>query len=436
MTIRVHGEYRPSAASWLGSLPAHWDEKPLFAVAKERAHKNLGMKERNLLSLSYGQIIRKDINSNGGLLPDSFETYQIVEEGDLVFRFTDLQNDKRSLRSALCNERGIITSAYTVIYPTDVKPSFLSYLMRAYDVQKVFYSMGGGLRQSLGFDDVRRMPVLLPSPAEQEQITTFLDRETNRIDSLIRKKESFLGLLQEKLRALITLGVTRGTDPSLEMVFANEWLGSVPAHWRIGRVRDFSDRINTGPFGTALKAESYVEGGVPILNPSHLAGDKIRPEANVSVLEEKAEALSFWALREGDVITARRGELGRSAVVSAREAGWICGTGSMIVRPSKTIRAHFVQRVLQSSYARAWLEKQSVGSTMPNLSERLIGSLPVAVPPTLDEQDTILDSLGKAESQLDILINKTTASIELLKERRSALITAAVTGKMDVRTAA
>lgn len=118
------------------------------------------MIEKNLLSLSYGRIVPKDINASDGLLPESFETYQIVMPNDEVFRFTDLQNDKRSLRSARVEERGIVTSAYTAFTPRSIHPPFFDYLMRGYDVSKVFYGMGGGLRQSLKFEDVRRLPVL------------------------------------------------------------------------------------------------------------------------------------------------------------------------------------------------------------------------------------------------------------------------------------
>lgn len=201
MNVRRHQSLTPSRAPWIGTIPAGWREVPFSAAARERKVKNTGMRECNLLSLSYGNVIRKDINTSTGLLPDSFETYQIVEADDVVFRLTDLQNDKRSLRSAIVEERGIITSAYLVVQPNGLVPRFFNYLMRAYDVQKVFYSMGGGLRQSLGFDDLKRMPVVLPERQEQAAIAAFLDRETARIDALIGKKERFIELLKEKRTA-------------------------------------------------------------------------------------------------------------------------------------------------------------------------------------------------------------------------------------------
>lgn len=203
---------KDACAPWIEAIPAHWDQKPFYAVARARKIKNKGMQEDNLLSLSYGNIVRKDINTPTGLLPESFETYQIVEANDVVFRLTDLQNDKRSLRSAICSERGIITSAYLAAQTEGFQPAFLNYLMRAYDVQKVFYSMGGGMRQSLGYEDIRRMPVVVPPIEEQTVIATFLDRETTRIDTLISKTTHSIDLLKEKRSALITAAVTGKID--------------------------------------------------------------------------------------------------------------------------------------------------------------------------------------------------------------------------------
>lgn len=139
--LKPYAHYKDSGIPWLGKVPADWAILPLFAVAQERNEPNIGMIEDNLLSLSYGRIIQKDINTSDGLLPESFETYQVIRPGDIVFRLTDLQNDKRSLRTAIVEETGIITSAYVAVNPTDIKPSFFNYLLRAYDISKVFYSM-------------------------------------------------------------------------------------------------------------------------------------------------------------------------------------------------------------------------------------------------------------------------------------------------------
>jgi type I restriction enzyme S subunit len=173
VSYAVYPSYKPSGVEWLSDVPEHWRLLPLFAVANERTESNSGMRESNLLSLSYGQIVRKDINTAEGLLPESFETYQVVHADDIVFRLTDLQNDKRSLRSARVNETGIITSAYLAVKLREQDSHFYHHLFRAYDSFKVYYSMGGGLRQSMKWDDMKRLPLLVPPLAEQQAIASF-----------------------------------------------------------------------------------------------------------------------------------------------------------------------------------------------------------------------------------------------------------------------
>jgi len=250
MSLPRYQRYKDSGIPWVGNVPAHWHVHPLLGVATERFESNAGIQEDNLLSLSYGRIIRKDIDSNDGLLPESFETYQIIHEGDIVLRLTDLQNDKRSLRSAQAQERGIITSAYLALQPRGASSTFLSYLLRAYDLSKVFYSMGGGLRQSMKFADLKRMPVAIPPESEQTAIVAFLNYETAKIDALIAEQEKLIVLLAEKRQATISHAVTRGLNPDAPMKDSGvTWLGEVPEHWHMLRVKAVSQFSTSGPRG-------------------------------------------------------------------------------------------------------------------------------------------------------------------------------------------
>lgn len=191
-----------SKIKWIKAHPKHWTVVPLFHLSTERKSGNKGLQEKNLLSLSYGRIVKKDIETNEGLLPESFEGYQIVEPSDIVFRFTDLQNDKKSLRSALVEERGIITSAYVAIAVHGIDSRYFNYLMRAYDLVKVFYSMGGGLRQSLTYSDVRFLPILMPTIKEQIAIADHLDFEVAQIDELLKTCKLMILELQTRKSAL------------------------------------------------------------------------------------------------------------------------------------------------------------------------------------------------------------------------------------------
>lgn len=201
-------ELRESGIPWLGLIPAHWEVQPLLKLARPVSRKNKGMIEENLLSLSYGRVITRDINASEGLLPESFETYQIVEPGEIVFRFTDLQNDKKSLRSALVTQRGIITSAYLVLALSGINAPYFNHLMREYDLRKVFYSMGGGLRQSLKFDDIARMPIAIPPETEQQEIVRRLDKQWTAHDHLVSTAEELIRNLNVSKSSLLNLIVT------------------------------------------------------------------------------------------------------------------------------------------------------------------------------------------------------------------------------------
>lgn len=202
-------EMRDSGIAWVGDIPAHWITHPLYFYFGERKNKNALGLETNLLSLSYGKIIRKDINSNGGLLPESFNTYNIIEKDDIIIRPTDLQNDKRSLRTGIAREHGIITSAYIAMKAIKtVNPEYFHYLLHAYDVMKVFYNMGNGVRQGLNFSEFSRLMVFEPAIEEQNAIVLYLKEKCDEIDLAIAEKKQQIETIEEYKKSLIFEYVT------------------------------------------------------------------------------------------------------------------------------------------------------------------------------------------------------------------------------------
>lgn len=200
---------KDSGIEWIGSIPEHWEIRKLSRLFKERKCKNTGMKEHNVLSLSYGKIKKRDIENNMGLLPESFETYNIVIPGNIVLRLTDLQNDHRSLRTGLVKEVGIITSAYvTMERIMDIDEDYYHKLLHTFDIMKGFYNMGDGVRQSLKFNELNKL--LLPQPplSEQKEIAEYLDTKCNQIDEAIKQKEETISKLEEYKKSLIFECVT------------------------------------------------------------------------------------------------------------------------------------------------------------------------------------------------------------------------------------
>lgn len=202
-------EMQDSGIEWVGKIPKHWRVHPIYRYFGERKNKNLFGKEDNLLSLSYGQIIQKDINTSDGLLPASFNTYNIVEAGDIVIRPTDLQNDKRSLRTGLVKEHGIITSAYIALRPLHKLDSrYFHFLLHCYDAMKVFYNMGNGVRQGLNYPEFSKLMVFEPNYKEQVAIAEYLDEKVAEIDTIIDKKKVQLEILGNYKKSFIFEHVT------------------------------------------------------------------------------------------------------------------------------------------------------------------------------------------------------------------------------------
>lgn len=432
MTAPKYPSYKDVPIPWVDSIPEHWDWKPVLGVASERDEDNKGMKEDNLLSLSYGNIVNKDINTSDGLLPESFETYQIVRPGDIVLRLTDLQNDKRSLRSALVTQTGIITSAYLALKPERIDPKYLGYLLRAYDVSKVFYSMGGGLRQSMKYGDIKRMPLVIPTKAEQLVIAAFLDRETAKIDTLIAEQQRLIELLQEKRQAVISHAVTKGLNPDAPMKDSGvEWLGEVPEHWQVKPIRHTHAKRSGG---TPSKSEEryWLDGTIPWASSKDLKKEAIQD--TIDHITEAAVSESGVELQPVDTvfICVRGMILAHTFPVTTPRVPMAINQDLKALIPCPGISANYLAILLRGAAKEilARVDEAAHGTKVLRMSD--FNSMPVAVPPP-EEQEQISRFADKEFDNIASLVERSSKSIDLLQERRSALISAAVTGQIDVR---
>ena len=207
--IRPNRPMKDSGITWIGEIPEDWRVNTVFQLFTQVKNKNEGLIEQNLLSLSYGKLKRKSIETVGGLLPESFDGYNIIEENDIVLRLTDLQNDHKSLRVGLANERGIITSAYVTIRNRTLNiPQYLYYYLHSFDIAKGFYGMGAGVRQGLNWDGLKWLKITIPNKAEQIEIVNYLNDKCTEIDKLIEKKEQLISELETYKKSLIYEYVT------------------------------------------------------------------------------------------------------------------------------------------------------------------------------------------------------------------------------------
>ena len=392
-----------SGVDWLGEIPVDWETKPLYSLGKQISTLNKGENERNLLSLSYGEIVRKDIESNTGLLPDSFEGYQIVEEGDMVFRFTDLQNDQKSLRSALVRERGIITNAYLGFRPTEMDSRFLNYLMRFYDLQKVFYGMGSGLRQSLTFTEVRRLPVVYPSLQAQNRIADFLDRETAKIDALIAKQEQLITTLDERRRAFIQRIFFPSQDDS-----SNDFLD-----WERAPLKRFVRSLDHRRIPLSAEERGARQGEIPYYGASGVIDrvDAFLFDEDLLLVSEDGANL---VMRTSPIAFAVHGK------------SWV-NNHAHVLKPHDGL-VKFWEARIESQDVFPWI----TGAAQPKLTADALMNLPTFVPRSIAKRQEISNTISEFSEDISRLRRKAESLVILLGERRQALISAAVTGKLEV----
>ena len=427
MEFKQYPRYKNSGVEWLGDVPEHWNLKRFGYLFDENKKKNIGLKETNVLSLSYGNIKEKNIDDNKGLLPESFETYQIIEPNNIVFRFTDLQNDKRSLRSAISKYHGIITSAYIAV-KTKQNADFYNYLFRAYDLQKVFYSMGEGMRQSLKMDELNKMPVVLPNKDEQKRIVSFLDTETARIDTLIAKQEKLIELLEEQRKSIISHAVTKGLNPNAPMKDSGvEWLGEVPEHWDVAVVK----RAFIVKLGKMLQPDQKDETDVikKYLKASNLTWDGVKDIDNEMWFSKND--LKKLKLEIGDLLVAEGGDVGKSCIFDSNEEFYYQNSVNR-VRGQKNNANKFLYYWLFTLKYSGYIDILCNKSTIAHFTAEKLNETILLLPDSV-EQNEIIAYLERENGKINQLILKQQSLIEKLKEYRTSIISHAVTGKIDVR---
>lgn len=259
--------------------------------------------------------------------------------------------------------------------------------------------------------------VRLPCPPFEQQlsIADFLDHETAEIDALVGKQEQLIATLREDRAATIDF--------------------AFPAAAGLTRLKAVLLFAQTGPFGTQLSAEEYIADGIPVINPTHIQDNKIVPDVSISVSAGKADDLARHRFRIGDIVLGRKGEVDKSALVDTKSAGFICGSDAMLLRPRlDVVVPAYLWWFLQSPSAHSQLEQWSVGSTVAGLNQTTMRKIYLPHP-RLEVQRQIVDRLEVQTAKVDALVAKAGHVIETLCEYRSAIITDAVTGQIDVREA-
>jgi len=428
--FRPYPEYRNSGVEWLGRIPPYWDVRRIKYVAPitdERAYKP---------TEDFSYVGLEDIESWTGKLLTRQEPVEI-ESTTTIFQAGDVLFGKLRpyLAKVLCTDfAGTCSTELLVLRPREeIVPGYLAYQL----VNSTFISWINSMAYGTKMPRVSPVQfasakITIPPRSEQRTIVAFLDRETAKIDALMEKKERLVGLLQEKRTALITRTVTKGLDPNVPMKDSGvQWLNEIPAHWKVRRIKHVA-RLESGHTPSRQRPEYWQDCRIPWFSLADVW--QIR-DARREYVVETAEKISDVGLAHSaarllpkeTVILSRTASVGFSAIMGVDMAttqdfvNWVCGSR---LCPEYLL---YVFRTMGPEF-----ERLTMGSTHQTIYMPDVRKLCTPVPP-IDEQDRIVEFIRSETAKIDELVDKIREAIERVKEFRTALISAAVTGKIDVR---
>jgi type I restriction enzyme, S subunit len=431
-------EYRNVNCAWLTEIPRHWEVKPLKLLVSKlvaggtpdtSVESNWTDEPDGIAWVAISDMTRdRTVRSTERRITAKAlreKRLQVLPEGTLLYSmYASLGKVARLAHPAVTNQAilGIVPRL------TDVDERFLERWLEQFE-QHVGYLSNGNTQDNLNAAKVRSIPVCVPPVQEQRAIANFLDRKTAAIDALTAKKERLIELLQQKRQALLTQAVTKGLAPTVPMKdSAMPWLGEIPSHWALRRLKQLSHRIS----GRLVyqPAQYFSDEGVPFIMGNNVTEQGITLEQTKFIPNDVNTRFAHHALRTGDVVMVRVGAPGVTAVVGRDADGLNCGS-LMIVRRNDAFHSAWLAAVMNSPVVRAQIDLVQYGAAQEqiNITDAVNFWIPT---PSLEEQERIAEFVTKATGQLDQTTDKVREQIARLGEYRQALITATVTGKLDV----
>ena len=432
--------YKDSGVDWLGEIPRHWEMKRLkYAAAMNSDVLSESTDPDHVLQ--YLDI--SNVDSTGSILDIQEMRFENapsrarrqVQDGDTI-----ISTVRTYLRAIAHIDRPpdnlIVSTGFAVLRPTpELEPKYLWRLVQSsrFVDAVVAHSVGVGY-PAIAPTRLADLSVWVPPLEEQRAIATFLDCETAKIDALVAKQERLIALLQEKRAALISHAVTKGLDPDVEVKDSGiPWLGEIPGHWEVRRLK-FAANVQSGV------AKGRDLEGRKIINPPYLRVANVQNGyvdlSDVATIAIAEDEIDRYSLKAGDVLMTEGGDfdkLGRGTVWEAQIEPCVHQNHIFAIRPYCGVSSYWISTITQTDYARHYFILRSKQSTnLASISSTNLMELPVVLPPD-SEQEAILIHLGHETAKLDALIAKAQEMIERLQEYRTALISAAVTGKIDVR---
>ena len=438
MSLSRYPEYSDSRIDWVARLPAHWDVASLKWVCQRYSG---GTPDRNRLEFwedgTVPWLNSGAVNDGRIYEPSAYITEEAlgsssakwIPAGAVLMALAG-QGKTKGMVAQLMFESTCNQSMAAIVPVGRIEARYL-YWWLASNYQNIRNMAGGDLRDGLNLDLLGAIPCPLPSDVEQAVIAALLDRETAKIDALIAEQEKLLALLAEKRQATISHAVTRGLDPNAPMKDSGvPWLGEVPAHWEVTRLKYASELIVDCPHETPVYDE---DGEYRVIRTADLTEGELHIDRMYRVSEaEYRKRIRRQSLDQGDLVYGREGERWGFCAQIPGDNGFCLGQRMMQFRATDSQYSRYLMWQLNAVSTYRQGQMDTVGATSPHVNVGTIRNYALAEPP-IDEQVEIAAFLDAETAKLDALQFKAESGIELLQERRGALIAAAVTGQIDVR---
>jgi type I restriction enzyme, S subunit len=447
MKYKKYLKFKDSGVEWLGEVPEHWNVNSIKSLLEERKETNSPLKTKNILSLCMyrGVIPYSEKGNSGNKAKEDLTAYKLAYPGDIVLNSMNVVAGSVGLSKYF----GAVSPVYYMLRPRkkENKVAYFNNIFQSESFQKSLFGLGNGImvkeseltgklntiRMRIPMDKLNSVLIPYPPIQEQQQIAKFLDNATQKMDTLIQKQENLIKLLKEKRQAVISHAVTQGLNPDVKFKDSGvEWLGDVPEHWRVTPLR-YIGRFQNG----ISKGAEYFGSGFPFINYGDIYKNAILPFNANGLAKSTKEDQNIYSVKKGDVFFTRTSEtindIGMaSTCLQTIENATFSGFTIRFRQLKYTLNEQFSKYYFRTGYSQSFFEEQLNLVTRASLGQDILKQLPVLIPP-LQEQKEIADYLDDKTKKIDKLIKKATKSIKLLKEKRTALISAAVTGKIDVR---
>lgn len=431
--MQRYDSYKPSGVKWLGEIPSHWEMKRWRFLMSENTTKNSNCKERLQLQFRYGDIVRKANQSEESDVLDTITKYTIVEPDDIMINGLNLNYDFISQRVAQVQERGVITSAYISLRPTEIANSkYFTYFLKSMDAKKMFHGMGTGIRLTLSYNELKNQFIPCPSPDEQTAIANYLDTITAKIDAAIAQQQKMIDLLNERKQIIINRAVTRGLNPNAKMKDSGvEWIGEVPEGWE---VRKLGYCIDILP-GYAFPSQDFVENGIKLLRGINVSPEKIRWEESVYWNKTIDDTLKKYMLEVNDLVLGLDrpwiGSGTRVAIVKKEDLPCLLVQRVCRIRPTNMMSINYIYYLLSNNLFYNALAVDTTGVSVPHISTEQIKKVVIPIP-KLSEQNAIVEYIEMHIASINKAIQAANNQISLLQERKQIIINEVVTGKVKV----